>query len=79
MSDRAMGLDVLLAALVIGYVLRSYFTKPKLPHGVQFPPGPTSLPILGNALAVDVSAPWVTYKEWGSQYGKLVAQNADHQ
>ena len=71
MSDHVTrGLEALLAAFAIGFALKSYFTKPKLPRGVQFPPGPTSLPILGNVLAVDVSAPWVTYKEWGSQYGK---------
>ncbi|KAG2032098.1 cytochrome P450 [Suillus americanus] len=66
------GLTVLLAAVVIGTALRSYFTKPKLPHGVQFPPGPTSLPILGSALAIDVNAPWVTYKSWSSRYGDMV-------
>ncbi|KAG1744159.1 uncharacterized protein EDB91DRAFT_213216 [Suillus paluster] len=73
MSDHVTGgLEGLLVAVVIGVALRSYFAKPKLPHGVRFPPGPTSLPILGNALAVDVNAPWVTYKTWGSQYGNVV-------
>jgi hypothetical protein len=73
MSDQAMGsLEVLLAAFAIGLALRSYFTKPsrKLPHGIQFPPGPTSLPLLGSVLAMDANAPWLTYKAWGSQYGK---------
>jgi hypothetical protein len=64
------GIEALLAAFVTIFLLRSYFAKPKLPHGVQLPPGPPSTPLLGNALAVDVSAPWVTYKTWGSQYGK---------
>src|ERR1700710_1623036 len=64
------GIEALFAALVIIFLLRSYFTKPKLPHGFQLPPGPPLIPLLGNALAVDVSAPWVTYKTWGSQYGK---------
>ena len=63
-------LDALLVALAIGFALRSYFAKLKLPRGVQFPPGPTPLPLLGNALAIDVSAPWITYKEWGNRYGK---------
>jgi hypothetical protein len=71
------GLEALLAASVISFVLRSYFGKPKLPHGVQYPLGPTPLPILGNTLAVDASAPWVTYKKWGSQYGKQF-HRADH-
>ncbi|OJA12270.1 hypothetical protein AZE42_08146 [Rhizopogon vesiculosus] len=67
----AGGLEALLAAFAISVALKTYFAKPKLPHGVQLPPGPPSLPLLGNALAVDVSEPWVTYKEWGSQYGNM--------
>jgi hypothetical protein len=64
------GLQALIAAFIIGLALRSYFSKPKLPHGVRLPPGPPSLPLLGSALAIDVSEPWVTYKAWGSKYGK---------
>jgi hypothetical protein len=63
-------LPTLLAPFAISLALKRYFTKPKLPSGVRFPPGPPSLPLLGSALAVDVSEPWVTYKAWGSQYGK---------
>jgi hypothetical protein len=74
MSDHAMGsLEILLAAFAMGFALRSYFTKPsrKLPHGIQFPPGPTSLPLLlGSVLAMDANAPWLTYKAWSSKYGK---------
>jgi hypothetical protein len=66
----ASGLTVLLIAVIISITMRSYFTKPKLPHGVQYPPGPTSFPILGSALAINVNAPWVTYKAWGNRYGK---------
>ncbi|KAG1753366.1 cytochrome P450 [Suillus lakei] len=66
------GFDALLAAVVVGLVLRGYFAKVTLPHGVRLPPGPASLPFLGNALGVDVSEPWATYKAWGAQYGGLV-------
>jgi len=67
LTDR---LGALLAAFAIICALGSYFAKSRLPHRARFPPGPLSIPLLGNALAIDVSAPWVTYKEWGGQYGK---------
>jgi hypothetical protein len=71
MADRMTGaFEVLFAAFAITVVLKSYFAKPKLPQGIQLPPGPPLIPILGNALAVDVSAPWITYKAWGIKYGK---------
>ncbi|KAG2124791.1 cytochrome P450 [Suillus clintonianus] len=72
MLDVTGGFVALLAAITIGYVFTHHFAKPRLPPGVQLPPGPTSLPVLGNALAIDVSAPWVTYTAWGSQYGDMV-------
>jgi hypothetical protein len=71
MSDRMKGgLEVLLATFAITVALKIYFAKPKLPPGIQLPPGPPPIPIVGNALAIDVNAPWITYKAWGSQYGK---------
>ncbi|KAG2368141.1 hypothetical protein BDR07DRAFT_1457584, partial [Suillus spraguei] len=46
-------LEVILAAFAISLALKSYFTKPKLPHSSKLPPGPPLLPILGSALAID--------------------------
>lgn len=34
-----------------------------------YPPGPKGLPILGNALDIDMNEPHVTYTEWGKIYG----------
>lgn len=37
--------------------------------GLRYPPGPKGLPILGNALDIDMNEPHVTYTEWGKTYG----------
>ena len=34
-----------------------------------YPPGPKGLPILGNALDIDMNEPHLTYTEWGKTYG----------
>ncbi|KAG2150492.1 cytochrome P450 [Suillus clintonianus] len=70
------GIEALLASFAIAFALKSYFSRQKLPHGVQFPLGPPLLPILGSALAVDVTAPWLTYKAWGDVvYTRLFGQD----
>ncbi|EIW84448.1 cytochrome P450 [Coniophora puteana RWD-64-598 SS2] len=36
------------------------------------PPGPKPLPLLGCALQVDATQPWLTYTEWKDTYGDIV-------
>lgn len=40
--------------------------------GLPYPPGPRRLPIIGNALDIDLKAPHVAYTEWGKTYGQYM-------
>ncbi|KAI9572270.1 cytochrome P450 [Boletus coccyginus] len=62
----------LVLAPVLGVVAYQRWRATALPVGLTLPPGPTPLPILGNALAVDRNTPWLTYTAWAEQYGPLV-------
>ncbi|KDQ58241.1 hypothetical protein JAAARDRAFT_57969 [Jaapia argillacea MUCL 33604] len=37
--------------------------------GLPFPPGPTPEPFIGNLRHIPKDKPWVTYVQWGKQYG----------
>ncbi|KAJ7366653.1 cytochrome P450 [Mycena albidolilacea] len=37
-----------------------------------YPPGPKPKPIMGNFHDIPTESPWVTYMEWGRQYGDVV-------
>ncbi|KAG6327960.1 hypothetical protein ID866_11129, partial [Astraeus odoratus] len=39
---------------------------------IPLPPGPIALPVVGNVLAINKGAPWLTYTEWATAYGDLV-------
>jgi hypothetical protein len=35
----------------------------------RLPPGPPRLPLLGNAFQVPLGKQWLTFSQWGEQYG----------
>ena len=60
-----------LALCYVGFIVWKKLT----PHQLPLPPGPKGLPFLGNALQINKTEPWVTYREWRKTYGtRLWAQ-----
>lgn len=39
---------------------------------MPLPPGPRGLPLIGSVFDVNLAEPWLTYEEWGKQYGDIV-------
>ncbi|KAF8158971.1 cytochrome P450, partial [Mycena galopus ATCC 62051] len=54
--------------LVIVGLLKRWKTTSRLP----FPPGPKPRFITGNLFDIPTKLPWITYAEWGKQYGDVV-------
>ncbi|KAK3389601.1 cytochrome P450 [Podospora didyma] len=61
------------AALVLGSVYFLFVKKPK--SQLPLPPGPPTLPILGNVHQAPKSHPWLQYFEWNKTYGPVVHLN----
>ncbi|KAK0452912.1 cytochrome P450 [Desarmillaria tabescens] len=62
----------LLTAIVLTVVLTVLLIKKNLNRNGPLPPGPSGLPILGNALDMSGLYPWLKYTEWSKQYGDVV-------
>ncbi|KAG1802268.1 cytochrome P450 [Suillus plorans] len=71
MLDDGSRLYLATSALVLA-IFSCYRKYRDKQSGPPLPPGPTSLPILGNVLSLDVARPWQTFNAWRSTYGDLV-------
>jgi hypothetical protein len=57
------------------YVVKQLFTKK---NPAPYPPGPQRLPIIGNILDMPRLKPWLTFTEWGKNYGKYLTSCPIH-
>ncbi|KAJ7627566.1 cytochrome P450 [Mycena polygramma] len=68
-SDIAKALAVL---GITGVVLKAILDRRNSTRGLPYPPGPKPKPIIGNALDIPTSLPWLTYADWAKRYGDIM-------
>ncbi|OAL19209.1 hypothetical protein AYO22_09970 [Fonsecaea multimorphosa] len=61
---------VLASLAVLILVLARYAAAGRRPRG--FPPGPPTLPVIGNIHQFPLKKPFIKFHEWGKQYGAVV-------
>jgi hypothetical protein len=68
--DRLLLLEIALAIFAV-VLLKKFFTKRSV---ASLPPGPPKLPLLQNLLNLPRGKVWVTYSDWGKQWGMCLSQ-----
>ncbi|KAJ6508469.1 cytochrome P450 [Mycena sanguinolenta] len=64
--------DYLLAVAVSTILLAVVVKRWKATSRLPFPPGPKPRFLVGNLFDIPTEMPWITYTEWGKQYGDVV-------
>ncbi|KAF7348419.1 hypothetical protein MSAN_01796100 [Mycena sanguinolenta] len=66
--------DYLLAVAVSAILLAviGLLQRQKATSRLPFPPGPKPRFLVGNLFDIPTEMPWITYTEWGKQYGNVV-------
>ncbi|KAN0078124.1 Cytochrome P450 [Tylopilus felleus] len=61
---------VFFVLLLAFYIVKRRWSRH--PNNVHFPPGPKGFPLLGMALSIDISKPWLTLYQWRKSFGDLI-------
>ncbi|KAJ3485033.1 hypothetical protein NLI96_g5228 [Meripilus lineatus] len=72
MLDNLRILDSIFAALGI-YLISAILWSKHCPANGSLPPGPKRLPLIGNVLDMPTSKEWLTFEQWGKQWGGVVS------
>ena len=59
---------ILFVLLLTAYIAKR--TRSRYPSNLPLPPGPKGFPLLGVALSIDASNPWLTYFQWRKLFGE---------
>ncbi|KAI0754716.1 cytochrome P450 98A3 [Daedaleopsis nitida] len=68
----ATSLAILLVGVVALYATHTTITKRRLPA----PPGPRTLPLVGNFLDIPKTTPWLVYRDMCKTFGSLISLEA---
>ena len=65
----SLGTAILSLALPAFLYILIAFRDHRRRRGLPYPPGPTSLPIIGNLLDIPKLSPWSAYADMSKKYG----------
>ncbi|KAF8837245.1 cytochrome P450 [Paxillus ammoniavirescens] len=70
-SATGLALSILASVVAVDIIQRVLRSRRER-NGLPLPPGPMSLPLLGNGFSVDTKEMWKTYTEWNVTYGEVL-------
>ncbi|KDQ58237.1 hypothetical protein JAAARDRAFT_686209 [Jaapia argillacea MUCL 33604] len=63
---------ILTLASAVSLYFYQKWTHQQRSGGLPYPPGPKPDPVIGNLRQIPKKKQWVTYQQWGKQYGEVI-------